>query len=127
METAFLLVLLTLTPAGQTAVNFVNTDDMDTCEGKTILLDNILSKGGVRIVANRCLPSRLRFSRFTHGPAAVPAGEPPKRYIYLVELGANDVKIAQSPGLRQCKMQLAQIKLHPKRKHYCASSTQAML
>lgn len=122
MDTAFLLILLTLSGSGQMAVNFVNTDDMDTCQGKTILLDNILSKGGVKIIENRCLPSPLKFSPFSHKPAA--SG---KRQAYAVRLGEQQVEVKALPNLNSCTQAMRSASQSADLRLYCATSTQTPL
>lgn len=124
MQAAILLVLLTLNPAGQTGVNFVETDDMDTCQGKTLLLRNILTSGGIKVLENRCLTSPLKFSKYNHRPAAANKAKPPKRHAYRVVIGKDALKVTPMPDLSACE---TAPKADPAGgKVYCATSTQIM-
>ena len=126
METAILLVLLTLNPAGQPGVNFVTTDDMDTCQGKTILLGNILTSGGIKVVENRCIPSNLKFSKYTHRPASAPKAAPAKRHAYKVSLERNTLAVTAMADLETCNREIAAKGNAASGKAYCATSTQIM-
>lgn len=126
MDAAILLVLLTLNPAGQPGVNFVATDDMDTCEGKTILLKNILSSGGIKILENRCIPSNLKFTKYNHRPASDKAAKPVKRHAYQVSLGGEDISVMPMTSLEACEKDRNANPPAPGRKTYCATSVQAM-
>lgn len=126
METAILLVLLTLNPAGQPGVNFVASDDMDTCTGKTILLKNILTSGGVKIVDIRCVPSKLQFGKYMHRPSKEKHAKPAKRHTYLVNLGENSVDVTPMGDMTDCEGKKAAMSPQAGRKLYCATSVQAM-
>jgi hypothetical protein len=122
METAFLLVLLTLNNAGQMAVNFVNTDDLEYCETRARMLNEILTGGGVKIAENRCVPSTLRFTKFTHdGPAKT------KRLTYLIQLEQTRVRVTTTPNMEVCKQSKISWESAQSGKVYCATSTQAPL
>lgn len=127
METAILLVLLTLNPAGQPGVNFVMTDDMDTCEGKTLLLKNILTSGGIKIIENRCIPSRLKFSKYSHRPAAAVKAKPLKRRTYLVSLGKDSLQVKTIPDLKTCQNMISGQDKAGAARLYCATSIQSMM
>lgn len=122
METAFLLILLTLNSAGQTVASFVNTDTLEACQGKIRVLSKILTGGGVNIIETRCVPSTLKFTKFSHGGRA-----DTKRQTYHVMLGKTKARVTTTSGMETCKNLKIVWKGAEVVKTYCATSTQTPL
>lgn len=123
METAFLLIMLTMNGAGETSASFVNMDSQAACEKRARLVESILTKDAkeVTIVESRCVASALRFSKYSRNPAQ---DMPP--YSYLVSLGADGgATIELQAGDSECQAEKARHQAAGG-KHYCATSRQEL-
>ena len=121
MSAAHVMVILTLLGNGQLSAAFVSTESKDNCEQRAKTVEAILRSGGSDIRLLRCLPSELRFARFTHeSSSAAP------RYAYLLSVGENSLDVEPVSDLRRCDSLRSDRLAKPGITRYCVSSTQAL-
>ncbi|KAF3977091.1 MAG: hypothetical protein HFP77_08795 [Methylococcales symbiont of Iophon sp. n. MRB-2018] len=98
MNTAFLLVLLTLGDVGQINAAFVNTKSLIACQTKGKMLGVVISASGTEIVKNSCFKSDLMLSKFSHSQAE----KKKARTSYLIVMEEQDIEIRESKNRMYC-------------------------
>lgn len=119
MKTLFLLVLLSQNGAGDVNASFVNTESLEQCQQKALMIEGIFSTAKIPILERRCLSSNLMFSEFDHA-----ASTQMPRQFYLIHFEPDAVTIKLMPDWSSC-MQGQQTAVSPGR-FYCGSSTQEL-
>ena len=71
MKTLFLLVLLTRNSAGDINASFVNTDTLEQCQQKALLVEGVFEAANIPVIESRCIRSELTFSEFNHASSSV--------------------------------------------------------
>lgn len=130
MNTTVLLVLLTLKAGAPLGVNFVNFDNLPDCQARSAVLQKVLTKGGVKVVENRCVASMQHFSRHHHGKSKGDHGgkATAKKNIYLVALNDHRALVIPEADMKTCGEARAQrMKAGGKTRYYCARSEQNLL
>jgi len=102
MNTATVLVILTLLADGQLSAAFVNTDDPATCAERAAAIGAVLRQGGADVQTLRCVPSDLRFTRFSHRDAATAP-----RHAYRLRLDASRLEVTPVADLARCRADAA--------------------
>ncbi|TNF94267.1 MAG: hypothetical protein EP297_12210 [Gammaproteobacteria bacterium] len=119
MKTLFLLIILTQNGAGDISASFVNTETLEQCQNKTLMLEAVFTASNIPIVENHCIKSDLRFSKFRHASSSNAT-----RYFYLVKVGNEMVEVEQMPDWREC---MTRAKMNTGLdKVYCSSSVQSL-
>lgn len=119
MNTAFLLVLLTMGDAGQINAAFVNTDSLISCQMKSKMLGAVISSSGTEIIENRCFASDLKFPKFSHKQK-----EDALRYSYVISLAGDEIEVSQAKNKMECIVNKEKFELENKGDVYCTTSTQ---
>lgn len=114
MKTSFLMIILTLAVDDQLSAAFVNTDSLQECRRRAVVVRSILESGNYTIEALACREAEVLFSPFSH---AAPADA--ERYSYRISF---DEQVAQIAKVTACIADSA-----PEPEHYCATSTQYLL
>ena len=96
MNTAFLLVLLTLGDGGEVSTAFVTTDSLLACQTKSKMLGAVISGVGTKVLENSCFSSDLVFSKFDHHE------KDPTDYHYVISLVDNTVKVIPMKSKMAC-------------------------
>ncbi|QID19176.1 hypothetical protein G3580_17065 [Nitrogeniibacter mangrovi] len=122
MNTAFVMVILTLLADGQLSAAFVNTPTQAQCEQRAVAVGAILKKGGANVQQIRCIPSELQFTRFSHANA----GTAP-RHAYVLALGAHALGLTPVDDVAACRAGSAQRPVPEGATRYCVTSTQTPL
>jgi hypothetical protein len=121
MNTTFLLVLLVLGDGGQMNASFVNTDSLNTCQNKSQTLDAILSTSNFEIIENRCVSSKIIFSKFEHSEKKKAA-----YYNYFVSMIDENLLIKRSEDQVECLAEKEKLALANNGNVYCVTSSQKM-
>ena len=119
MKELFLMILLTQNGAGDISASFVNTNTLEECHQKRLVVEGIFNTARIRILESRCTPSNLRFSEFAHAESTRQ-----QRYFYLVNVEEESVEVQSMPNWKQC-MEAEQFST-AESKTYCASSIQTV-
>jgi len=122
MNTVFLLVLLTLSDAGQINASFVNTDSLNACQNKSKMLGAVILTLGTKILENRCFASELNFSKFSHGQSKQAV-----RYNYNIVLNDDRVDVSQSKNKMECIINKEKLMLTNDGEVYCTTSKQQIM
>lgn len=122
MNTAFLLVLLTVGDGGQISAAFVNTGSLFTCQTKSKMLGAVISTSGTEIIENKCFSSGLKFPKFSHKQK-----EDAIRYSYVVSLTDGDIEVRRAKNKMECIINKEKFELENKGEVYCTTSTQKII
>jgi len=130
MNATVLLVLLTLKAGAPLGVNFVNFDALPACQARSDVLQKVLTKGGIKVVENRCVESIQHFSKHHHGKTKGDHGRKAtaKTHAYLVALNDHRALVIPQTDLKSCETAKAdREKAGGKTRYYCAMSEQTLL
>lgn len=122
MNSAYLLIMVTFNPVDQGDLSFVVTETLEHCQIKGKAVGAILSANGIKVQENRCIPTDMRFSPFTHSET----GSQQAAYLYRAHFMKDDVQITSIKDLETCREEAAS---QPKNNDriYCLPSSQQML
>ncbi|MCK5395984.1 MAG: hypothetical protein KAJ32_08330 [Gammaproteobacteria bacterium] len=119
MKTFFLLITLTQNGVGDINASFVNTETLEQCQQKSLMVDNVFSASKIPVIESRCIKSNLQFSEFGHA-----SNSSRIRNFYLVYFRADTVQISAVSDWQTCMdKQREGEKLE---KVYCSSSVQSI-
>ncbi|MCB1957993.1 MAG: hypothetical protein KDG55_20100 [Rhodocyclaceae bacterium] len=121
MAVAHVLVILTLLGDGQLSAAFVNTDSQAACEQRSAAIAAVLERGGAEVQQMRCVPSELRFTRFSHADAATAP-----RNAYRVTLGETVLALEPMPDVAQCEAAARSAQTPAGSSGFCVTSTQQL-
>lgn len=121
MSVAHVLVILTLLADGQMSAAFVNTDSASACAARAEAVGAVLRKGGADVQQLRCIPSALRFVRFSHAKA-----QSAPRHAYALTLGDDTLAITPQPSVAACEARLRGVDAPAHLERLCVSSTQSL-
>ena len=119
MKLLFLLVLLTRNGAGDIHVAFVNTQTLDECQQKELLVKGIFMSADIPVLESRCSRSELRFSEFVHASTSRMA-----HHFYLIRFDSEAVRVQKMPDWRSCMRKQAEGAAQGR--IYCGSSVQTL-
>jgi len=97
MKTLFLLIILTQNGAGDINTAFVNTETMQQCQQKTLLVEGVFSGSDIPVIESRCIKSDLQFSEFSHASTATMI-----KHFYLIVFDQTSVQISPVAEWRTC-------------------------
>ena len=120
MNTLFLLIVLTQNGAGDINAAFVNTQTLEQCQQKALLVEAVFSSSNIPVIESRCSSSGLRFSEFGHASASSMI-----RYFYLVKLDEESLQIESMPDWYACMSRAKQAA--GQGRVYCSSSVQSLV
>ncbi len=112
--------MLTQNGAGDINASFVNTETLDQCQQKALLVEGVFKGAGIPVIESRCIRSELRFSEFSHA-----ASSSMIRNFYLVHIDDESVGITQVSDWLSCKDQEKQGV--EKGRLFCSSSVQSLV
>ncbi len=119
MKTLFLLITLTQNGAGDINASFVNTETLEQCQQKALMVEGVFKASNIRVIESRCIKSDLQFSEFGHASASSKI-----RNFYLVYLDEEAVQVSAMPDWHTC---MDQQKISVKQgRVYCSSSVQSI-
>ena len=116
MKIVFLLIVLTQNGAGDINASFVNTETLEQCQQKALMLGGVFSTSKIPVIENRCIQSDLRFTEFGHASASSKI-----RIFYLININ-DEMQLTKMTDWPAC-MALAK-QGTAKGKLYCGSSVQ---
>lgn len=119
MNTFFLLVILTQNGAGDINASFVNTETLEQCQQKAMMVEGVFRGSAIPVIESRCVKSDLQFSEFGHASISSKIIN-----FYLVHIDVTSVRISPMPEWRAC-MDL-QRKGVEQGSVYCSSSVQSL-
>jgi len=109
MNTAFLLILLTINSNGIPSVSFVNTQTMEQCNAKSSMIKALFKVSNIQIDSSRCVGSMLRFSKYGHNPSS----NAPRNY-WLVDILSQSEPLIAVADFNACQKVLNDFrKKHP--------------
>jgi len=119
VKTLFLLIILTQNGAGDINASFVNTETLEECQQKALMVEGVFKGSNIPVIESRCIRSEFRFSEFSHASSSSMI-----RNFYLVHVGDQSIAITQMPDWKSC---MKQAELGAKQgRLYCSSSVQAL-
>ncbi len=119
MKTLFLLIVLTQNGAGDINASFVNTETLQQCQQKALMVGAVFKASDIPVIESRCIKSTLHFSDFGHASTASKI-----QHFYLVYFDEESVQISTTPDWHTC---MAQQKNSAKQgRVYCSSSVQSL-
>ena len=119
MKSLFLLILLSQNGAGDINASFVNTQTLEQCQQKALLVEGVFTASNIPIIESRCIKSDLRFSDFGHASSSSLINN-----FYLISIDEKNVRIEKQSDWRSCmKNQSSDVKHN---KVYCSSSVQSL-
>ncbi len=132
MNTTVLLVLLTLKGTAPLGVNFVNFDSLPPCQARAAQLQEILTKGGIKVVEDRCVASFQHFSKHRHRKSKGDHGRKvnvQKKNVFLIALNDARTLVIPQQDLQSCTTEKARREKAGKgrTRFYCALSEQRLL
>ena len=132
MNTTVLLVLLTLKGTAPLGVNFVNFDSLPPCQARAAQLQEILTKGGIKVVEDRCVASFQYFSKHRHRKTKGDHGkkvEAQKKNVFLIALNDARALVIPQKDLQSCEAEKTRREKGEKgpTRFYCALSEQRLL
>lgn len=125
MNTLFLLITLTQNGAGDINASFVNTETLQQCQQKMLMLESVFEASSIPVIENSCIESQQKFSEFGHASSASKI-----RYFYLIKFEDGSAKILTMPDWHNCMQeQRSSVPLSGQQpdRVYCSSSIQSPL
>jgi hypothetical protein len=119
MKTLFLLIMLTQNGAGDINAAFVNTETLEQCQQKAMMVEGVFQASAIPVIESRCIKSELKFSKFGHASTSSKI-----KSFYLIHFDRSSVQISPVSDWRACmdrqKDDVKQGRL------YCSSSVQSL-
>ena len=119
METLFLLIVLTQNGAGDINASFVNTETLEQCQQKALMVEGVFKVSDIPVIESRCIKSDLQFSGFGHASSSSMIN-----YFYLIKFDDVEVQVNEMPDWSTCMKQAKQGTVSGKL--YCSSSVQSL-
>jgi len=119
VKTLFLLITLTQNGAGDINASFVNTETLEQCQQKALMVESIFQASDIPVIESRCIKSDLQFSEFGHASTASKI-----RNFYLVTFDENTLHISAMPDWRTCVNKKRESS--ERSRVYCSSSVQSI-
>ena len=121
MSAAHVLLILTLLADGQMSAAFVNSPSAEQCAARGEAIGAVLRKGGANVQQMRCIPSALRFARFSHADA-----QTAPRHTYTLSYSDTTLELQPRADLAACQALLEQAGALPAANTLCVTSTQTL-
>ena len=119
MKSLFLLIMLSQNGAGDINASFVNTQTLEQCQQKALMVEGVFAASNIPILESRCIRSDMQFTDFGHASSSSLI-----KNFYLISLDEKNVMIETQSDWRSCmKKQNNDIK---QSKVYCSSSVQSL-
>jgi hypothetical protein len=118
MNTLYLLIVLSQNGAGDINASFVNTETLQQCQQKALIVEDIFKASNIPVIESRCAKSSLQFSEFAHASSSVKI-----RHFYQVHFDETAVQISAIADWLSCMKQHKAAKLG---RVYCSSSIQSV-
>ncbi len=119
MKILFLLITLTQNGAGDINASFVNTETLDQCQQKALMVESVFTTSNIAVIESRCVKSELQFSEFGHASSASKI-----RNFYLLTVDDKTIQVSAMPDWRSCMKQ--ERSAAEKSRVYCSSSVQSI-
>jgi len=118
MKTLYLLITLTQNGAGDINGAFVNTETLELCQQKAIMVESIFQNSNIPVIESRCIESKLQFSEFGHA-----LNSRDIQNYYLISFDEDAVSIVVMPDWQTC---MQQKNISTQSRLYCSSSIQSV-
>ncbi len=119
MKTLFLLITLTQNGAGDINASFVNTETLDQCQQKALMVEDVFIASNIPVIESRCIKSELQFSEFGHASNASKI-----RNFYLLTVDEKTIQVTAVSDWRSCMKR--QRGASGQGRVYCSSSVQSI-
>lgn len=119
MQTAIVMIILTVLPGGDISSSFVNIDTRDECQTRLQRIEPILRNGKIEVKEAGCFRGEAQFDDFDHAPP-----EDAPRFSYLVSLQADRADVREMESPEACRDALPRQSPQHGLRHYCTLSTQ---
>ena len=117
MKTLFLLITLTQNGAGDINASFVNTETLQQCQQKALMVEGVFKASNIPVIESRCIESDMQFSEFDHASTSGKI-----QNFYLVYVDDKTLNISAMPDWSSCMEQ--QKSSVNQGRLYCSSSVQ---
>lgn len=119
MKTLFLLIMLTQNGAGDINASFVNTETLEQCQQKALMVEGVFQASDIPVLESHCIESDWQFSEFGHASSSSKI-----KNFYLIHVDGVSVQILPMPGWQTCMdRQRNGVK---QGRVYCSSSVQSL-
>jgi len=119
MKTLYLLITLTQNAAGDINTAFVNTETLEQCQQKMMLVEGVFRGSKIPVLESRCIKSDMQFSEFGHA-----ANSKNIRHFYLTYFNDEETRIVTMSDWKTCMLQKKN--MTDKNTVYCTSSIQSV-
>lgn len=125
MKILFLLITLTQNGAGDINISFVNTQTLQQCQQKSLMVADVFKVSDIPVIESRCIKSDVHFSEFGHASTSSKI-----RNFYLIQVGEESLQFSAMPDWQACiqqKQNVEKLNDAEQGKIYCASSVQSII
>ena len=119
MKMLYLLIILTQNAAGNINAAFVNTETLDQCQQKIMMVEGLFRAWDIPVIESSCIRSDMHFSEFGHISDSNSI-----RHFYMAYFNDEDTRVVSMPDWRTCMLKKKNI---PDKNVYCSSSVQSVL
>lgn len=121
MQTAVVMIILTVLPGGDISSSFVNIDTQEECQTRLQRIEPILRNGKIDVKEAGCFRSQAQFDYFDHDPP-----EDAPRFSYLIRFQGDQADVSELESVKACHDALARQSPQDGLRYYCTISTQAL-
>jgi len=100
MKILFLLITLTQNGAGDINASFVNTQTLQQCQQKMLMIEGVFKASAITVIESRCIKSEVQFSEFGHASTTSNI-----RNFYLITRDEKSLSFAIMPDWQTCMRQ----------------------
>jgi hypothetical protein len=118
MKTLYLLITLTQNGAGDINSSFVNTETLEQCQQKAMMVEAVFKGSNIPVIESRCIKSKLQFSEFGHA-----LNSRDIQNYYLISFDEDTVSIVVMTDWQTC---MQQKNISTQSRLYCSSSIQSV-
>ena len=125
MKTLFLLITLTQNGAGDINISFVNTETLQQCQQKSLMVEGVFKASDIPVIESRCIESDVSFTEFGHASTSSKI-----RNFYLIQRDEKSLQFSTMPDWQACMQQnrsVEQLSDAEQGKVYCGSSVQSII
>ena len=118
MKTLYLLMTLTQNGAGDINSAFINTETLEQCQQKAMMVEAVFKGSNIPVIESRCIESKLQFSEFGHA-----LNSRDIQNYYLISYDEDAASIVVMPDWQTCNQQK---NISTRSRQYCSSSIQSV-
>jgi hypothetical protein len=122
MKTLYLLITLTQNGAGDVNSSFVNTQTLEQCQQKAVMVEAVFKGSNIAVIESRCIKSKLQFSEFGHA-----LNSRDIQNYYLISFDEDAASIVVMTDWQTCMQQKnISTNISTQSRLYCSSSIQSV-